>query len=1388
MIKNYFEVVLFALILSLASYSQQVKVSFTGSDVLTSAPITLDSVRVQNLTTFKDTVLRDPFIIILGTTTGVDDRLLPLRSSLELSGNFANPFTEQTRFRISTSTSGKIEVELYSMVGKLMASLRMNASPGRHEFRLDGRGLSPGVYILVTKDGQHAPSMRILKSGATISSVPMITYDGSITETSNPVMRKISSFASYRFIGYASGYAPDSILAAPTKDTTVQFHLTRIQTPPVIDRFTASKYNALVGESVTFEIKAHDANGDLTKVLIDYNEDGRFEDSTLVSGADALTTFTHAFAQAGSFRLQACVRDGKGMQAWKLIDTAITVGSSDYKPEILSFTSDKLLRAKSFDITLTAIVRDLNADLDFARIDFDGDGRFDDSLRITRAASSPDTVTFTTRYSSIGSFKPVLQVTDKRKNQTQTSLDSVIKVEEAILNSGTKVILKDELRDVVVSFDTTLTFIFRREKIAQLGLHVGTILVSDTGHGFLRRIIAIDTLAEGVRVTTVQGTLTEAFKEVSISFQRKLQPDSGHGIANPGEKIGRDRIFAGQQFSYSIDKLVLYDADSDTTTKHDQIRMNGSVAMDPNLNFYLEIDNHQVKRTGCIVDFTITPALETELNATLSKKLSLLLGNAAISDIVVTVPIPMHPFILPLIFTPKLNFTVGVEGGFSIGIKTSASTTETASTGVNYENGNWNGVGNESHTVTFIPPSFAENGSVKPFVESSLSVLLYGKPGPHFTITPYSTLNVDLLKEPLAELRGGIEAGAGYNVEALGGNLTNYEAPGVLNAKFKIWDSGLSKMPKISSINPASVTSGTEIMIRGEYFGGNRGTNNVYFRGGDVLQGNYYSLSAVDYPSWSDTEIRVRVPAGVNADGAVSVIVDGRRSNEVEYQINRLPVLTTTAVSDTTTNSAKSGGTITSDGGFPITARGICWNTTGNPTIADSITNDGTGIGAFTSELTGLDPNTKYFVRAYATNIEGTAYGNELSFTTLQGQEPVLTTTVVTNITLTSATSGGTITADGGFPVTARGVCWSTLNNPTIANTKTSDGAGNGTFNSNLTGLNPNTTYYVRAYATNSEGTGYGNEISFTTQQGQEPVLTTANVTNIAQTTATSGGTITSDGGFPVTARGVCWNTTGSPTITNTKTSDGVGTGIFISNLSGLNSNTTYYVRAYAKNSIGTGYGDEMSFTTQGSGGSGSVTIGTQIWTTKNLDVTTYRNGDPIPQVTNPTEWKNLTTGAWCYYNNDPATGAVYGKLYNWYAVNDPRGLAPTGWHVPTDAEWKTLEVFLGMMQSQADSIGWRGNSEGGKLKEAGTAHWLSPNTGATNSTGFTALPGGYRYGYVVSGYDFNKINIVGVWWSSTETSAIYAPSRDMYFLNAGISRTVYSDKKNGSSVRCVKD
>jgi hypothetical protein len=293
-----------------------------------------------------------------------------------------------------------------------------------------------------------------------------------------------------------------------------------------------------------------------------------------------------------------------------------------------------------------------------------------------------------------------------------------------------------------------------------------------------------------------------------------------------------------------------------------------------------------------------------------------------------------------------------------------------------------------------------------------------------------------------------------------------------------------------------------------------------------------------------------------------------------------LPGLTTTSATAITGFSANSGGSITIDNGEQVTARGVCWSTTTNPTIALSTkTSDGTGNGTFTISIAGLQGATLYYLRAYATNSVGTSYGAQQSFTTLAAALATLSTTAITQ-TVLIASSGGNIANDGGAAVSSRGICWGTIANPTIAlATKTTDGAGSGIFTSSTTGLNPGTLYYVRAYATNSAGTSYGNQQSFTSFA--LPTLTTTAATNVAGATAISGGSITNDGGTAVTSRGVCWSTTANPTIAlSTKTINGASTGVFTSSIIGLTVTTLYHVRAYATNNLGTTYGPDLTFTT----------------------------------------------------------------------------------------------------------------------------------------------------------------------------------------------------------------
>lgn len=292
---------------------------------------------------------------------------------------------------------------------------------------------------------------------------------------------------------------------------------------------------------------------------------------------------------------------------------------------------------------------------------------------------------------------------------------------------------------------------------------------------------------------------------------------------------------------------------------------------------------------------------------------------------------------------------------------------------------------------------------------------------------------------------------------------------------------------------------------------------------------------------------------------------------------------------------------------------------------------------------------------------------------------------------------------------------------------------------------------------------------------GSGPTLIATNlVTNITANSAKSGGGVSDDGGQEVTARGVCWGTNPNPTISNSKTTDGVGTGSFVSTLTGLNSGTIYYVRSYATNKVGTGYGPLENFKTitpetvhdQEGNRYEIVKIGTQTWMKENLRATKYRDGTDIPQVNNNI-WETTNSGA--------IAGSVLSgeKLYNFYAVVNSKELCPVGYHIPTESEWATLENFFG---GSADA--------GGKLKLVSSL-WKSPNTGATNESGFSALP----TGMLTPKYNYSSQGVEAIYWSRTTfvDNTQYAKTMELFY-DKGESKIFERSKRTGAVVRCLKN
>jgi uncharacterized protein (TIGR02145 family) len=314
-----------------------------------------------------------------------------------------------------------------------------------------------------------------------------------------------------------------------------------------------------------------------------------------------------------------------------------------------------------------------------------------------------------------------------------------------------------------------------------------------------------------------------------------------------------------------------------------------------------------------------------------------------------------------------------------------------------------------------------------------------------------------------------------------------------------------------------------------------------------------------------------------------------------------------------------------------------------------------------------------------------------------------------------------------------------------------------------------------------------------------KPIVITNPVSDIKAGTATCGGCNISNGGTKTLARGVCWSSKSKPTILDSKTNDGNSILGFTSHITGLKPNTTYTIRAYVTDFTGTYYGDIKTFTTldgvidNDGNVYNMVTIGNQVWMVENLKTTTFRNGDSIPNITKPLAWQISTKAAYCDYQNDVDYATFYGRIYNWHAVNDPHKIAPIGWRVPSDQDWKELVDYLNFPKF---------DNAGGKMKIISTTSpWNPPNEGATNSSGFSAVPGGMR-GAIPKGekgtlddlsgnttYDpgfFSQAGSAAFFWSNTDANNGRVWIRILQERNAQVTRTALF--KEGYYVRCIKE
>ena len=534
--------------------------------------------------------------------------------------------------------------------------------------------------------------------------------------------------------------------------------------------------------------------------------------------------------------------------------------------------------------------------------------------------------------------------------------------------------------------------------------------------------------------------------------------------------------------------------------------------------------------------------------------------------------------------------------------------------------------------------------------------------------------------------------------------------------------------------------------------------------------------------------------------------IDSLRSRIEELEgTHTPPTVMTTGVADVAYLAATVNGSVVYIGGAPVAAKGFCYDTVMHPTVESATVSCGSGSGSFSANLLNLSSSTTYYVRAYATNMWGTNYGEEKVFTTLTEHAPSVEIVPATDISFTSFTVGGDVTDSGTYVVTARGLCWATTPDPVMTGEHLHLGNGIGAFSATLTDLQPETIYYVRAYAVNAVGVAYSNNLSVTTLTPQVPTVTTDSVSMYNECLAT----VVSDGGAPILQRGFCYDTLPNPTLENGVVTVDGGVGEFNATLSGLPIGKLYFVRAFATNAKGTTYGNQFDFyagcdmktlTDYDGNVYNTVLIGNQCWMKENLRTTHYSDGWPIEHGTT-----SSYDVAYYYYpgnNNSDENVAVYGLLYNWKATmhddstsnsipSDVQGVCPEGWHVPSHAEWTELTNYV-KSQSQyvcgssnnaiakalADSTGW---------SNSGTNCAVGNNQNENNATGFSALPAGYA---ITSISEFGRN---AYFWSSTvQSSMSYAQAYSLNYSNATVQQSFsYGNGLNpnrGHSVRCLRD
>lgn len=668
------------------------------------------------------------------------------------------------------------------------------------------------------------------------------------------------------------------------------------------------------------------------------------------------------------------------------------------------------------------------------------------------------------------------------------------------------------------------------------------------------------------------------------------------------------------------------------------------------------------------------------------------------------------------------------------------------------------------------------------------------------TVTLNGTVNANNFSTTVT-FEYGTTTAYGASASATPGTVTGNTATGVLanvsgllpgtlyHYKVKAVNSGgttdgadltftTNKAPDATTDAPTNITS-TSATLNGTVNANNSSTAVSFEYGPTTAYGS--TITATPSPLTGNTPTLVSASVtGLTPGATYHFRVKAVSTGGTTYGSDRAigtqspPSATTNGATAVTNSSASLNGAVNANN-LSTDVRFEYGTTTGYGTLVPALPSPVTGStdASVSASLASLTPATTYHFRVSATSSAGTTNGSDLTFTTLQPPTAVTgaatlvgNTTVTLNGNVTANNSSTTVTFEYGT-TTAYGTSVTAAESPVTGSTSTG-------VTVNLTGLTPGTLYHYKVKGVSAGGTNDGADLTFTTTQ--PPTVITGSATAVSTTTATLNGTVNANNlSSAVTFE---YGTTISYGSTAAATPSPVtGTSVTSVNaaMTGLTPSTTYHFRVKAVSTGGTSYGLDGSFSTPAvpvtiSDFDGNVynvvTIGTQDWMQSNLKTTHYNNGEVIPNITDNTAWSNLTTGAYSWFNNDAATYKnSFGGLYNWYIAIDVRNVCPAGWHVQTETD----KNFLGV--------------DGGSLKETGTLHWNSPNSGATNTSGFTAIP---NVGRGPDGSFGGTIGNEGLWWLSTDFSI----SNGLMYSLVWNGSSIYPgnfNKKAGFGIRCVK-